>query len=165
MCMDVQWRGMRPTRAGAEEVLVSSPGEQSIGYIRDHWIRPLRTALQHVLEERNGRPERPAPSAPVPPNTLHAWRRPAMPLALSRTRRFAKVLQWVEKSLSSLRCCDFGTFLHSAKVVSAPAMYVGTTGQTLPTVGMQWAGAPARDRPARQPSSVACEIRYNCYDL
>ena len=42
MCMGVQWRGMRATRAGAGEVLVSSPGEQSIGYIRDHRIRPLR---------------------------------------------------------------------------------------------------------------------------
>ena len=30
---------------------------------------------------------------------------------------------------------------------------------------MQWAGAPARDPPGRQPRSVGQKIRYNCNDL
>jgi hypothetical protein len=81
MCMGVQWRGMRATRAGAGEVLVSSPGEQSIGYIRDHRIRPLRQVTQHVLVERSERPEWPGPSPPMPATASEAERRRASMLA------------------------------------------------------------------------------------
>ena len=86
----------------------------------------------------------------------------ASALASASVREGAAVCN---NSLLHLRCCNFGTFPASAKKVSAPSRCIGTTGRTPPTGGMQWAGAPARDPPGRQPRSVGQKIRYNCNDL
>ena len=50
-------------------------------------IRPFRAASQHALVERDGPPERPGPSAPMPATTSEAELRRAMPIASSLSVR------------------------------------------------------------------------------